>query len=1400
MKLRVLGRTLVRVMVGLTLILFLALAVTLTMDLGPSVRGRAERAASDYLKRPVRIGKISARIIPGRYLVENLVIEGLDPKDRPFLTARKIEVSMPFWTLFNRQIFFNAIHMTDWKMVVESFPNGRHNFPKFTRDRRSTGPKRWTTTLQYVTADHGEMIYDDHSTPWQTIARNLDVTVYRAGGTYRGHALFSNGLISIMSYVPMRADMSSMFRIDGGIVHFDRIDLRTDGARSVVTGDVNMAKWPEQLYQVRSHIQFKRMRELFFANDPFTLAGEGEFEGTFHLFKGGRVLKGRFSSPEAGVNTYRFPNVKGMVVWLPDSLDVPEASAGVFGGRSQFSYKMWKAAVPREAPKGSRIAEVARQAGLRGARPAGAGRQVGLRGVRPAGAGRQASVGGWLARFDAKYQDVDLARYTDFLETKGLRLAGRATGRNLLEWPVGHFNAGLRGEGYADVRPAGDVPVQGAALTPEQIAAAEARGIDIGPFNRALGVGYVPIGGHVSYTFAPDWITLADGWIASPSTFVSFNGRTAWLDDARIPFHVTSRDWQDSDRLMAAILTAFNSPTSGVQMGGYGTFDGVMLKSFRAPRIEGKFSGGALSAWNVVWGKGTADVIVENSYADVKQAVITAPLPGGGESEIDVNGKFSLGYPRRDRGEEINAYVVMKNRPLADLRLAFELYDYPVDGLASGEYRLQGFYEGPNGFGRLQIDHGVAYDEPFERATADLRFEGTGVRLDRMTIAKSRGTITGAAWVGWEGTYSFNADGRRLPVESLKNFAFPQAPLSGVLQFTASGNGTFEAPRYDVKFTVLDLYAGEEGIGQVTGRLGIRGDLLTIEVEGSSPRLAVSGSGRIELTDEMDAEMTFRFSDTSLDPYVRTFVPKFSPFTTAVVSGTVRIAGELYVPEHLLVDITVEQLDAKLLDYRLRNDGPLRLAFNQEVIEATRLRVVGEQTQLEVGGTIDLLHDRVALNATGDANLGLLQGFFRDVRSSGAARLAASVRGTLAQPVFSGSASVVNGRIRHFSLPHSLDAINGTVSFDASGLRMDNLTARMGGGLVIFGGRIGMKGYLPGDLSLTAIGEGMRLRYPEGFSSLVDADLSLRGTIAAPLLSGTVTMRSGAYTRRFDPSAGLFGLGAVGTGAGSVSSGTAVSGFPLRFDLRILAPSTLRVSNNVADLTANADLRLTGTYDKPVLLGRAEVERGWLIFEGNRFVVTRGTIDFNNPTTIEPFFDLAAETRVQVPGQTYHATISAAGTPERFTWDASSDPPLPRVEVLSLLLGEGADSNPELSALQRGQRAERELFAAAGSRLLATPLSAPLGRVGEQLGIDTVQITPLIGEMSTIQTLNPAARVTIGKRVSSRVYVTFSQAIGAGHTDQIILVEYDQSDRLGWILSRNEDGTFALEFRVRHTY
>ena len=128
----------------------------------------------------------------------------------------------------------------------------------------------------------------------------------------------------------------------------------------------------------------------------------------------------------------------------------------------------------------------------------------------------------------------------------------------------------------------------------------------------------------------------------------------------------------------------------------------------------------------------------------------------------------------------------------------------------------------------------------------------------------------------------------------------------------------------------------------------------------------------------MDAELTVRFRETSLDPYVRFFEPRLSPFTTAIVGGTMRVVGELANLDQLVVDTRVEQLDLKLFDYRVRNDGPIELTLDQNVLEIGRFRLAGEGTQLQLDGRLGLKDQTIDVQATGDANLGILQGFFRD--------------------------------------------------------------------------------------------------------------------------------------------------------------------------------------------------------------------------------------------------------------------------------------------------------------------------------------------------------------------------------------------------------------------------------------
>lgn len=388
--------------------------------------------------------------------------------------------------------------------------------------------------------------------------------------------------------------------------------------------------------------------------------------------------------------------------------------------------------------------------------------------------------------------------------------------------------------------------------------------------------------------------------------------------------------------------------------------------------------------------------------------------------------------------------------------------------------------------------------------------------------------------------------------------------------------------------------------------------------------------------------------------------------------------------------------------------------------------------------------------------------------------------------------------------------MNGTVRFDAAGIHLDDVTAMMGEGRVQFGGRIGFEGYLPGELNVTVRGEGLHLRYPEGVRSTVDADLVVRGSVRAPTLGGTLTVKDAVWNQRIEAPGNLFELArsrAAGAAGGPPGAPPVEGSAPLRLDVRVLVPRTLRIENNVVKLVADADLTIRGTSDRPQLLGRVDIDRGEVIFEGQRYLLTRGSLDFSNPIRIEPFLDVEAETNVRVPGQTYRIFVSFLGTPERLQPTLTSDPPLPTADVLALLFSDVARAqgmgNAELRELQNPNQTQEDILTARATQALANPISSQVGKVVEQyFSVDTFQLSPSFIDPYTLtsSSVNPTARVTIGKRISDRVYLTFSRSLASVINDQIIVLEYDESSRLSWILSRNEDQTYTLEFRMRHTF
>lgn len=1336
-----------------------ALVYVVTIDLGPTLRSQAEQQFANYIGRPVHIGRLSTYLLPGRFLIEDLVIDGLSTEDRPFFRSKRIIVSTAWLPLLRGEFLVEEVDMTGWRMLVESFEDGRHSFPPLAgssepdestqtaaSDEGAQPSRRFVTTVRFLRAHDGEFVYEDHGSPWSVVTRNVDLRLQK-DMVYGGQASFNDGTVQIGEFQPMTIGMDANYELDGGLIDLSHIDLTMDGLESIVTGSVDLLNWPEATYEiVESTIDLPTMKDVFFAEDDFLVTGDATFAGLWHIFDGGRELSGTFKSADASIQELPFPALNGDLVWTRDRFEILQAESRFFDGEIDFNYAM-----------------------------------------KPLG-----SVSSAVATFDVQYTEVDLGLLFEALAVSGARPDGKAGGNVLLNWSIGQFE-NRYGDGKLLVNPPAGIQLQSRNRREEgkreQWAYAEEPIGTISPW-------HFPMGAEFDFVFDPSLLAFESSWISTPLTLVEFDGQTSWGTDSQIPFHVVSANWQESDRLMASVMTAFGRSTGEISVSGHGEMTGVMFGDFFSPRIEAHFEGDGIRAWNVDWDHGKGDIVVQGSYLQVSDGLF-----GDGTSELEIDGQFAIGSPAED-GDEINARFGLTEFPAQRLRDAFSLEGYSIDGLVEGDIHLFGDYRQPYGYGALLMGKGFAYGEPFDQANAGLRFEGNGVWLDGLNVRKGDGTVTGAMYIRWDGTYSVNADGYNISMGSVRFSATPGTPLSGLLRFSVSGAGAFDLPQYTLDGTISDLGIAGASVGQLTGRLDVGGDVLHLEMEAASQNLAVSGSGRIELDEDAVAEVRLRVTNTKLDPFIRVLAPDLPVSTSLVGGGSVMVKGPLFDIARLEVDIAAELLDLSLFDYRISNDGPVIVNVAQNRLRIERMELGGVGTKLGITGYANLADEQIMFRAQGDASLGLLQGLFQEIRSTGDTRLEAEIGGSWRDPKLVGELRVENGRVRHLSLPHSLESMEGQIVFDSSGVLLNGFTARVADGDVSFDGRFGLDGFELGELDVSARAVGMNLRYPAGIRSIVDADLVLTGSPGSPTLGGTVNVRDAIGLEIFQPSATLFNFSGEGSSS-EVRENEQMSSVNL--DVRIVAPSSFRINDDNAQIVATADLALRGTSARPLLFGNVEVERGQVFFEGNRYRILRGSVSFSDPTEIEPFFDFEVETDIRVPGQTYRVTLGLNGTPDQLAPpELSSDPPLRQFEILGLLLGDMRDpQRAEIRTLRAREASQQEFLQAAGARLLTNPVSSGVGSVVERsFGVDTFEIVPSLDDPTVQQStqLIPTARVLIGKRISDRAHVTVSRALSGANQDLIMLLEYDASGWLSWVLSQNEDRTYALDFRVRHSF
>jgi translocation and assembly module TamB len=309
------------------------------------------------------------------------------------------------------------------------------------------------------------------------------------------------------------------------------------------------------------------------------------------------------------------------------------------------------------------------------------------------------------------------------------------------------------------------------------------------------------------------------------------------------------------------------------------------------------------------------------------------------------------------------------------------------------------------------------------------------------------------------------------------------------------------------------------------------------------------------------------------------------------------------------------------------------------------------------------------------------------------------------------------------------------------------------------------------------------VRYPEGASTVADANIKLTGNSDNSTLAGTITIRRIAFNPHSD-----FGS-MLSSAAAPVQTPAAPSPLLANMHLQIQVQTSPDISFQTSlaqNIQLVANLRVRGTAETPGVLGRVNITQGQLVFFGTKYNVNQGNISFYDPLRIAPVLDVNLETNVQG----VDVILSVTGPIDNMQLTHRSDPPLPFNELVQLLATGKAPTSDPILAAHAPATPPQTMQQMGESALLGQVIANPVaGRLQRVFGVSQLKIAPAFVSGSEL----PQARMTLEQQVTHNVTFTYITDL-TNTNEQVIRVEWAMNPTWSAVATRDENGIFSVDF------
>jgi hypothetical protein len=565
--------------------------------------------------------------------------------------------------------------------------------------------------------------------------------------------------------------------------------------------------------------------------------------------------------------------------------------------------------------------------------------------------------------------------------------------------------------------------------------------------------------------------------------------------------------------------------------------------------------------------------------------------------------------------------------------------------------------------------------------------------------------------------------------------------------------------------TLKDILPTANVSGNLKGELHLRGVPGSTSAEGPGRAEVTGGRWFLGPVDRFVTDLQFKpgglivftkteFHAPAIDPILWP-----DPLTLDTGEGLVRYSGRpmpgLFVEGTYETKTDVFKIDK--MEYR-RNGSDLTGSLT--------LRDGGSKAKLK--GTANL------------ESLAAVPAFFRDTR--GSVRLDLSLTGTTENPEIRGTIDFQKNEVGIRGFP-PIEELEGRLALDGPTVR-PNLSGLLGDGRFQLGGSLKLKRFRPESYDLTLKGGNLSYTRPGAYRIDFDADVKLAGSLPSPRLSGRIDVVDALYTKPFRLRELVLKPFEEEPKEEAAWQKTLE---PWELDLTVKHSGDLRIKNNIATIFLLADLRVSGTFGRPLIAGALTATEGEVRLFGDTFTLTEGRLEYIDPARKEPYLTIVAEEDLP---PLYTVMVQLKGYLSNLDVDLTSTPALPREDVLSLITTGRTQEELRQSGINR-----QSLGVGVLAGEITSAIEQPIAR---STGLDVFRL-----EASESGQLS---KVALGKNVTDRLTLEFQSDFAPETAQRTLQANYYLTDNIllkgTRVWESGQSGTqprynFNVSFRLR---